>query len=460
MLSAEDTELISRVGPGTMMGNLMREYWVPALLSSELPKPDCDPVRIMLLGEQLIAFRDSAGRVGLLPHQCPHRGASLFFGRNEEGGLRCVYHGWKFGVDGSCLDMPNEPPASNFKDKVCAKAYPCVEAGDMVWTYMGTRETLPPLPAFEIFDYPPEERITRAYFVDCNYLQVSEGDRDPTHFQFLHAGHAKPAESEGLGTKLLLQQKHAHYKMLDTPAGVMFGMESPLSDDETLWTITNWLFPFHTITGGAFGGKASAGLGVVKKASILTRVPMDDEHTMTFLSTCGLEAPMQEKGARKRITVPFNEYANLPLKPNTTDWYGRFRWHQELANDYLIDRAKQRNRESFTGIDGVIIEDIMVNESMGPNFDRTKERLGASDIWVIRVRRRMLDAARALAENGTPPPGVDEPTAFRVRSGQGMILPTDGDWLEAARMLRRGWDGVPNIDDAETDATLFAAASS
>src|SRR6267154_2477424 len=146
MLSKEDNELLCRVGPGTPMGELMRQYWLPAMLSSELPSPDSDPLRVMLLGEQLIAFRDSNGKVGLLANNCPHRGASLFFGRNEEVGLRCVYHGWKFDTDGTCVDMPNEPAESDFKSKVKAISYPCVEMAGVVWTYMGTPDTMGEIP--------------------------------------------------------------------------------------------------------------------------------------------------------------------------------------------------------------------------------------------------------------------------------------------------------------------------
>src|SRR5918911_564382 len=149
MLSKEDNELVTRVGPGTPMGKLMREYWLPAMLSSELPRPDSDPLRVLLLGEQLIAFRDTNGQVGLIQNHCPHRGASLFFARNEEAGLRCVYHGWKFDVEGNCVDMPNEPAESDFKTKVKAVAYPCRERGGIVWTYMGPRSDPPPLPGLE-----------------------------------------------------------------------------------------------------------------------------------------------------------------------------------------------------------------------------------------------------------------------------------------------------------------------
>ena len=139
MLTAANNEMLTRVGPGTPMGNLMREYWIPACLSSEL-KADGEPLRLMLLGEQLIAFRDTEGRIGVMEHRCPHRCASLFFGRNEEGGLRCVYHGWKFDVEGNCLDMPNVPPAQDFKDRIKAKAYRVVERAGIVWTYMGAAQ--------------------------------------------------------------------------------------------------------------------------------------------------------------------------------------------------------------------------------------------------------------------------------------------------------------------------------
>ena len=186
MLSEEENELITRVGPGTPMGSLMREYWVPAMLSSELPSPDSDPVRVLLLGEQLIGFRDSNGNVGLLHNNCPHRGASLFFGRNEEAGIRCVYHGWKFDTEGNCIDMPNEPAESDFKHKVKAVAYPCQERGGIVWTYMGPRANPPPLPDLEANML--DGATATAFQLEGNWLQILEGDIDTTHVGFLHYG--------------------------------------------------------------------------------------------------------------------------------------------------------------------------------------------------------------------------------------------------------------------------------
>src|ERR687896_1709338 len=179
MLSQEDNETLTRVGPGTPMGNLLRRYWLPALLSTELPEADCPPVRVRLLGEDLVAFRDSAGKPGLFVQACPHRGASLFFGRNEEAGLRCVYHGWKFDVTGACVDMPSEPAESNFKSKVRIKAYPGREHAGIIWIYMGPPEKQPPLPEYEFtrLEPHPDDKIFK-WVQESNYAQGLEGNID------------------------------------------------------------------------------------------------------------------------------------------------------------------------------------------------------------------------------------------------------------------------------------------
>ena len=187
MTSAAEGALLTRVGPGTPLGTLMREDWVPALLSSELVA-DGAPVRLRLLGENLIGFRDTSGRVGIMDHRCPHRCASMFFGRNEENGLRCAYHGWKFDVDGNCLDMPNVPKHQAFPQKVKAKAYPSVERNGLVWTYMGAREVPPPMPCFEAAMLPVEQMNLFMVQRECNWLQALEGDVDTSHFGFLHIG--------------------------------------------------------------------------------------------------------------------------------------------------------------------------------------------------------------------------------------------------------------------------------
>ncbi|SVC75348.1 uncharacterized protein METZ01_LOCUS328202, partial [marine metagenome] len=187
VLTVEETNYLCRIGPGTPMGNLMRRYWTPILLSKELPEPDGAPLRSRILGEDLVAYRDTTGEVGLLDNYCPHRRASLFFGRNEECGLRCVYHGWKFDKDGNCVDMPSEPAESNFKDKVRIKSYPVKEGGGLIWAYMGPSELKPPMPRFEYLELEPEQVSVSKLRYESNYVQVVEGDLDTVHASLLHS---------------------------------------------------------------------------------------------------------------------------------------------------------------------------------------------------------------------------------------------------------------------------------
>src|SRR4051794_5707773 len=218
MLSKEDNEIITRVGPGTPMGSLMREYWIPALASTELPSTDCAPMRLVLLGEELIAFRDSAGRVGLIGNHCPHRGASLFFGRNEEGGLRCVYHGWKFDVSGACVDMPNEPPESNFKEKIQHISYPCQERNGVVWAYMGPTRPVPALPGFEWNTVPAGHSYVSKRVAENNWLQALEGGIDTSHANFLHAtlkSDTSLFQNVGRGQRYMMQDSHPRFGTLN-----------------------------------------------------------------------------------------------------------------------------------------------------------------------------------------------------------------------------------------------------
>src|SRR6266511_1093229 len=275
MLSKEDNELLTRVGPGTPMGQLMREYWIPALLSSELAGADCSPLRVRLLGEDLIAFRDTSGRVVMLRGNCPHRGASLFFGRNEDNGLRCVYHGWKFDVAGRCMEMPNEPPESNFKDKIRAVAYPCEERGGLVWTYMGARATPPPLPDLEPNMLPEEKTVVTMALRECNWLQGLEGDIDTSHLQFLHYGSVPTAAVEaGTFSQYGLDERAPRFSVTDTEYGTMYGARRPAEADTYYWRIASFLFPFFTmIPTGLLGHQ------IVARAW----VPLDDDHLM-FIS--------------------------------------------------------------------------------------------------------------------------------------------------------------------------------
>src|SRR4026207_1211966 len=199
MLSRAENELLTRIGPGTPMGKGVRRFGQPFALSTELPIPDSDPLRVRILGEDLVAFRDSTGEIGLVANNCPHRGASLFFGRNEEAGLRCVYHGWKFAVDGTCASMPNAPAESDFRTKVKAVAYPTRERGGIIWAYLGPRSEPPPLPDLEGNMAENSHEGVRAFQLENNYLQIIEGDIDTSHVGFLHYGGLK-ADDQPRGT--------------------------------------------------------------------------------------------------------------------------------------------------------------------------------------------------------------------------------------------------------------------
>ena len=239
-------DLITRTGPGTPMGELMRQYWIPALLSRELA-PDGPPVRVMLLGEKLIAFRDSSGRVGVMDHRCPHRCASLFYGRNEENGIRCVYHGWKYDVDGNCIDQANVPPTPDFKDKVRAKAYLARERNDVVWIYMGDRDRAPDLPPFEACFRPQEKVGLRFVQRRCNWLQAVEGDLDTSHVGLLHFGAAKPAAKLDDSRKDLVVNRAPEYKVTETPLRPDLWRATgprPTVPGGTYWRVAHFLFPF------------------------------------------------------------------------------------------------------------------------------------------------------------------------------------------------------------------------
>jgi phenylpropionate dioxygenase-like ring-hydroxylating dioxygenase large terminal subunit len=432
MLRGQDNELITRVGPGTPMGELMRQYWVPAMLSSELPRPDCPPVRVMLLGEKLIGFRDSTGQPGLLGNFCPHRGASLFFARNEDCGLRCTYHGWKFDVTGRCVDMPSEPPESNFKDKVRAKAYPCAERGGLVWAYLGPRAQPPPLPDLEATQLPPGRTRALAIARDCNWLQGLEGDIDTAHIGFLHFG-SEDADNAPPDTfrYYTLKERAPKYAVLDTDYGSMYGAYRPAGPGRHYWRIAQFLFPFWTMTPTGLLGRQ-----VIARAW----VPMDDEHMMMF-HVMPMPPPEADALRASQGAKP------VKLLPNTTGWYGRFRPEGNSGNDYFLDRGAQERDEEYSGIDGIHMQDQAITESMGPIYDRTQEHLGSSDAMVIRVRRRLLGAAKALSATGEVPPGVDTPGAYRQRSG-GIILDADADWVEATRELRQAYATHPGLDPA------------
>jgi phenylpropionate dioxygenase-like ring-hydroxylating dioxygenase large terminal subunit len=433
MLSHADNELLCRVGPGTPMGNLMREFWLPCLMTSELPDPDGEPQRVMLLGEKLIAFRDSSGTVGLVAENCPHRGASLFFGRNEEEGLRCVYHGWKFNAAGACVDMPNEPPESNFKHKVRLTAYPCVERGGVIWAYMGPRQTPPPLPNLEPNMLPEGQFRVQKVFRECNWAQALEGDIDTSHLGFLHMGSLKAEEQEpGSFTYYTVKERAPRYNVMDTAYGTMYAAYRPAEEDSYYYRFAQFLFPcFTMIPTGVLG------------VQVLARawVPMDDEHMMFWSFAAPKTLAFGPGGGAASGVSQTDPPSGFNYLPQTSDWFGKWRLTQHLRNDFLIDREVQRRNvgpNGYTGIAGVHEQDQALTEAMGPILDRTKERLATGDSMVIRTRRRLINAAKALRDTGEVPHAVDHPEVYEQRSG-GIVLKRHENWLTATEHLRKAF---------------------
>jgi phenylpropionate dioxygenase-like ring-hydroxylating dioxygenase large terminal subunit len=418
MTNAVESVELTRVGPGTPMGALMRNYWLPALRSDEVVTGR-EPVRLMLLGEKLIAFRDAKGEVGVMDHRCPHRCASLFYGRNEGDGLVCVYHGWKFAADGKCLDQPNLPASQQFRDKVHAKAYKVHEQAGLIWVYMGEREQAPPMPAIEAALLPEAELNINFTQRECNWLQALEGDIDTSHFSWLHVGSVQPDDvQDDNWVKYQVVDRAPDYEVTDTDWGTMYCATRPVENGQTYWRFAHFAFPFWTfIPQGTF----------VDRVIARAWVPMDDTHVM-FVGLSWKQATGTKPLANGK-PIPGSTLRPEYL-PNTTDWLGRFRPVQRAANDYQIDREAQRNNTIYTGIVHIAMQDQAITESMGEIVDHSFEHLAPSDQMITRTRRRLLLAARALRDHGTAPPTVDDPGLFqKIRSGE-RILKTE-DWKEA-----------------------------
>ena len=428
MNPTQDSSTLTRVGPGTVMGEFMRQYWIPALASGEL-KADGDPLRLMLLGEKLIAFRDSHGRVGVMDHRCPHRCASLFLGRNEADGIRCIYHGWKFDVEGNCVDMPSVPAGQDFKDKVHAKAYKVSERNGIVWVYMGPRTQPPPLPMVEATMLGDSEVAISFMQRQCNWMQALEGDIDTSHFGFLHVGHLDPDEvPSGHPLEHTASERAPEYHVRDTSWGTSYGAYRAVRPQTTYWRFANYMLPFWTQTPqGPFPRNIQA----------RAWVPLDDEHTMMIFwkqrnnGDPGTNSPLKS-GRPLGGSKPAPDW-----QPVSTHWLGRHRPVADESNDWLIDREAQRSNRIYSGIDHIALQDQAVTESMGAITDHAFEHLGPGDLMIARTRRRVLQAARAFHE-GKPAPGVDEPEVyFGARSGF-FEMPSSVEWNAAYETQMQG----------------------
>ena len=402
MLSTYENEILTRTGPGTPMGDLFRRFWIPVALAEELPEPDCPPIRLKVLSENLVAFRDTNGNVGLIDNFCPHRRASMFFGRNEECGLRCVYHGWKFDIDGDCVDMPSEPAESNFKDKVKIKAYPTQEFGSVIWAYMGPGHLRPELPQFEWALVPDGHRLVTRWTQDSNFMQALEGEIDSAHINYLHSTFEpgqRATEAQFNGSK----KGTPELTIKETDYGFVYGARRDSSEREesSWWRVTQWLLPtFSLIAGNSWprGGHMY--------------FPQDDEHISAWEYSYNPNEPLTQD---QRIAgrAKFKIYPTTHMLPDgsKTD---TFRMEANPENDFLMDREAQR-KWSYTGIEGIRHQDMAMTQSMGLISHREGEHLGTSDKAIIAARRRLIQMAKDLQE-GIEPSAASHGALYKVRS--------------------------------------------
>jgi phenylpropionate dioxygenase-like ring-hydroxylating dioxygenase large terminal subunit len=381
MLSREENELITRVGPGTPLRKLMRRYWLPALLSEEISEPDGPPVRVRLLGEDLVAFRDSKGRVGLLDEHCSHRGTSLYYGRNEGCGLTCIYHGWKYDIDGNVLDTPAEPAGSTLKLKVHHNAYPCKEAAGVVFAYLGPGELIPLFPNYEWTALPQDHLYVTKSIQDCSYLQGLEGECDSSHLSFLHRAFTE--QKRGGGDPDMYGRDGApKLEGVETDFGVRMISRRNGGGGLTYLRVSNFVMPCYGFvpTGGLKGNPEGY--------TIHSHAPMDDEHSLRFNIFFRRNRPVTEEEKQLEGVIGPD---HIKVR--------------NIHNNYLQDRQEQK-RETFTGMGKhFLIHDSCATESMGLIYDRSKEHLGVSDGTVIAIRKFLLQSIRAL-DRGREPPHV------------------------------------------------------
>ena len=423
MLRKEQNDFVTQTGPGTPMGNMFRSYWLPILLSRELPENDCPPVRIQVMSEKMLAFRDTSGRLGLIDEFCAHRGVSLWFGRNEENGIRCPYHGWKYDVSGQCIDVPSEPEESGYCNKIKLKSYPVIEKGGVIWTYMGPAETIPPEPAWEFCTVPANQSYMSKRLQECNWLQALEGGIDSSHVSFLHSG--------ALNTDPLFKGSHANqynlndsrpvFEVVDAPGGLYIGARRMAEEGRHYWRITPWIMPCFTMVPPRADHPLHGHFWV----------PIDDHscwawsfdyHPARALTDKEVQAMDDGAGVHcKYVPGTFIPLANK-------------------SNDYLMDRAAQKRGETYSGVSGIAIQDSSLQESMGPIVNRERENLVGTDNGIIMARQRLMKAARALQDKGTLPPGRS-PEEQQVRSAA-IVLPPDAAYKDAAKEALRAVPGT------------------
>ncbi|MGB7181714.1 MAG: Rieske 2Fe-2S domain-containing protein [Burkholderiaceae bacterium] len=408
-MNVTDNELLVRTDAGTPMGEYFRRYWQPVALSREMPGPDSPPIRVRAMGEDLVAFRDTEGRVGLIEPSCAHRGTSLFFGRNEDCGLRCVHHGWKYDINGQCIDMPNVEPGSPMHGKISIKAYPTREFGDMVWAYFGPKDKMPQqLPQLEHGLLPASHAYVTKRLQQCNWAQSMDGALDTAHFSFLHMPAPSLTSNDPANIaaderriRWLREGPIPEFTIVDHDVGFVIGGSRKADADESYWRITQFMLPAHSITPSAMPGEIYYGY---------TWVPANDTSCWIYVYAWHPDRAITEQERALFDQGGFGQFAELG-----PDWVPI----RNRTNDYLIDRDDQKHR-TFTGVRGIAEQDALAQESQGVIADRTIEHLTASDVGVVHFRRLMLKEAKALAA-GTEPVAATRHDSYRLRAGGALL---------------------------------------
>ncbi|MCD2097071.1 Rieske 2Fe-2S domain-containing protein [Rhodococcus rhodochrous] len=443
MLKQEDNEKLTRTGPGTPLGKMMRAYWQPAALVSEMPEDR--PVKaVRLMGEDLVLFKRPDGGWGLVSRFCAHRGVDLSFGRLEDGGLRCLYHGWLYGADGQCLEQPAEPEHSRFAERVRIASYPCEERNGIIFAYLGAGDP-PPFPAYDCFEAPDEYTFAFKGLWECNWLQGLEGGIDPSHVSFLHRfvgedprevyGQQFSEEVEGTGkklSKLVGENYRPDIEVEQTESGLRVFALRELTEEIKHVRITNLVFPNAFVV--PFGND---------KVFIQWHVPIDDENHYWYM----IWYDFKDETDKETLLAQRLEGVTLP----------DYRPIRNRSNNWGFDPSEQRDL-TYTGMGlDINVHDQWAVESMGPIQDRTQERLGVSDRAVTANRRLLLRAIEAFeAGNAIPGLPTDEASAAALRGPLAVdtIAPADKweeHWREreAERRQASPWASESSSDESQ-----------
>ena len=422
MLSAEENAFLTQTGPGTPMGDFVRRFWLPFLVADELV-PDGPPLRVKLLGEQLIAFRATDGRVGLVDQFCPHRRAPIFFGRNEEDGIRCVYHGWKFDLAGACVDMPSEPPDSLFKSKVTITAYQVREKAGVLWAYLGPAGTEGEIPHHEWMDVPDSHRYLGRWEQGSNFVQAIEGELDSSHLSSLHQPLHPPADAPKTASfgKYIRTDGAPRWIVRERDFGISVTARRNADDGLGYFRTNQYLLPCSSLIAPERG----------RQRMMRTWVPMDDESTQVLAVNYHTDQPLSEE---ELVALRAGDNGFPLMIPGT------HRPQANASNDYLIDRNVQRTRTT-TGIHGFRVQDLAMVEGLGAISDRTREHLGSSDTALIAMRRLLMRNAAALRDSGTVPPAVRGGDLYHVQ-GWSDVLPDEEFEREQDRRIQLDSDAA------------------